>query len=68
VQYNITQQSATLPAVARTQISLQTIEHFKLLTTTDGDASRFRKFEGENPKTKAKWSIDVGYERFLGRW
>lgn len=32
----------------------------------DADASRFRKFSGENPKTKTKWEIDVGYERFLG--
>merc|ERR1712232_157125 len=28
-------------------------------------ASRFKTHSGENPKTKDKWSVTVGYERFL---
>jgi len=32
----------------------------------DEDPSRFRKYEGTDPKTKKSFSIDVGYERFLG--
>jgi len=32
----------------------------------DEEASRFRQYKGVNPKNNQPYSIDVGYERFLG--
>jgi len=32
----------------------------------DEDPTKFRQYKGSNPKTKKKFVIDVGYERFLG--
>lgn len=32
----------------------------------DGDETKFKVFEGTNPKTKKPYKVDVGYERFLG--
>eukprot|EP01083_Nonionella_stella_P052494 139260_1 len=32
----------------------------------DGDPSKFRSFTGQNSKTKQEYTVDVGYERFLG--
>jgi actin-related protein 3 len=32
----------------------------------DEDPTRFRQYKFSNPKTKESFSIDVGYERFLG--
>lgn len=32
----------------------------------DSDPTKFRKFEGINSVTKQPFSVDVGYERFLG--
>ncbi len=32
----------------------------------DEDPTRFRKYEGRDPRTNAPYTIDVGYERFLG--
>eukprot|EP00002_Diphylleia_rotans_P038839 TRINITY_DN887_c0_g1_i1.p1 TRINITY_DN887_c0_g1~~TRINITY_DN887_c0_g1_i1.p1 ORF type:complete len:416 (-),score=105.02 TRINITY_DN887_c0_g1_i1:398-1645(-) len=38
-------------------------EEFKLY---DSDPTKFEKFVGINSKTKAQYTVDVGYERFLG--
>jgi actin-related protein 3 len=32
----------------------------------DEDPERFKIFEGEHPKTKKPYKVDIGYERFLG--
>lgn len=32
----------------------------------DNDPKKFEQFSGVSPKSKKKWTADVGYERFLG--
>jgi len=39
---------------------------YKEFNKYDSDPSRFRQYQGKNSKTKKPFTIDVGYERFLG--
>lgn len=38
----------------------------KELAKFDSDATKFKQFSGDDKKKNAKWTVDVGYEQFLG--